>query len=165
MELWDIYDQNRVKTGKTIIRGEKLQENEYHLVVHIWIVNSRGELLIQKRAETVKLWPGMWALTGGSAIAGDDSIAACKREMFEEIGIESNMSQAEVAFTITREDSICDVWLIKQEFESSECKLQVEEVSEVKWTTIPEIWDMVAEGIFINYHYLDELFKLVETKT
>lgn len=37
-EIWDIYDENRNLTGKTIKRAEyinKIKENEYHLVVHI----------------------------------------------------------------------------------------------------------------------------------
>lgn len=32
-ELWDIYDKNRIKTGRTIERGQPMTENEYHIVV------------------------------------------------------------------------------------------------------------------------------------
>ena len=49
MEQWDIYDKNFAKTGKTICRGEKLQDDEYHLVVNAWIVNKKGEFLITQR--------------------------------------------------------------------------------------------------------------------
>lgn len=32
-EIWDIYDENRNKTGKTILRSEHPRsENEYHLI-------------------------------------------------------------------------------------------------------------------------------------
>ena len=44
-EIWDIYDENRNLTGKTIKRAEyinKIKENEYHLVVHIWIKNDKN---------------------------------------------------------------------------------------------------------------------------
>ncbi|WP_163100654.1 NUDIX hydrolase [Peribacillus alkalitolerans] len=164
MEIWDIYNINREKTGKTIVRGEKLEVGEYHLVVHIWIMNSRGEFLIQKRASTMQLRPNMWAMTGGSAVAGDDSHIACAREMYEEIGIQADMANAEVAFTVTRKDNICDVWLIKQDFEISECTMQVEEVSDLKWATIQEIKDMVKQKIFINYFYLNDLFRFIDSK-
>lgn len=30
MELWDVYDINRNKTGKTAVRGEGLPEGGYH---------------------------------------------------------------------------------------------------------------------------------------
>jgi 8-oxo-dGTP diphosphatase len=158
MEIWDIYTKDRQKTKKTIVRGEPLGEGEYHLVVHMWIINSKGQFLIQKRASSVKSSPNMWAITGGAAIAGDDSYSACIREVKEEIGIRSDMGKAEVAFTLIREVSICDVWLIRQDFSIEECTLQKEEVSEVKWAYSQEIKDLVKQGIFHNYQYLNDLF-------
>lgn len=161
MELWDIYTKNREKTGKTIVRGEPLGEGEYHLVVHMWIINSKGEFLIQKRACGVKSSPNMWAITGGAAIAGDDSYSACKREVMEEIGIHADMEKAKVIFTLNREVSICDVWLIQQDFSVEECTLQIEEVSEVKWVSSKEIKEMVEQGVFHNYQYLEDLFLII----
>ena len=51
MELWDVYDVNRNYTGKVIDRhsDEKLNEGEYHLVVEAIIINSKAELLLNKR--------------------------------------------------------------------------------------------------------------------
>ena len=49
MELWDVYDINRNKTGKTAVRGEGLPEGGYHLVVHVCIIGSDGRMLIQQR--------------------------------------------------------------------------------------------------------------------
>lgn len=164
MELWDIYNAKREKTGKTIVRGQKLKEDEYHLVVHIWIINSSGNFLIQKRAACVKIKPNMWAMTGGSAITGDDSPSACIREMYEEIGIKADMNNAKVAFTVTREDNFCDVWVIRQDFDINQCKMQAEEVSDLKWVSADEIRRMVEEGTFVNYHYLNDLFELIENK-
>ena len=42
MELWDLYTKDRVPTGQTHVRGEKLPDDLFHLVVHVWIQNSRG---------------------------------------------------------------------------------------------------------------------------
>jgi 8-oxo-dGTP diphosphatase len=162
MELWDIYNEKRERTGKTIFRGEKLGENEYHLVVHMWIINSKGQFLIQKRASGVKSSPNMWAATGGAAVAGDDSYTACKREVYEEIGIKADMSNAEVAFTKWRENSISDIWVIKQDVDLNECILQAEEVSEVKWATAQEIKEMIGKGEFHSYRYLEDVFRYVD---
>lgn len=30
MEIWDLYDINRLPTGETMIRDEKIKENRYH---------------------------------------------------------------------------------------------------------------------------------------
>ena len=50
MELWDLYTKDRVPTGQTHVRGEKLPDDLFHLVVHVWIKNSRGQYLISQRA-------------------------------------------------------------------------------------------------------------------
>lgn len=72
MELWDVYDENRVKTGRTLERGkpEKIQKGEYRMVVHVCIFNSKGEMLIQQRQPFKRSWSGKWDLTvGGSAVS------------------------------------------------------------------------------------------------
>jgi len=158
MEILDIYDGNRNKTGKTIIRGQKLAQNEFYLSVHIWIMNSKGEFLIQKRANCVKKWPDMWAMTGGAAVEGEDSELACIREMTEEIGIKPDMKRAQMIMTINRENNFCDIWLIKQDFDIIECKLQEIEVSEAKWATIDQINHMIDKEQFVNFRYLKNLF-------
>ena len=44
MELWDVYDADRRLTGRTMVRGERFQPGDYHLVVHICIdyINEKG---------------------------------------------------------------------------------------------------------------------------
>ena len=49
MEEWDVYDYMREKKGYTIKKGDPLKNGEYHLVAHVCLFNSKGELLIQKR--------------------------------------------------------------------------------------------------------------------
>jgi 8-oxo-dGTP diphosphatase len=161
VEIWDVYSKSRVKMGKTIVRGELLGEDEYHLVVHMWIMNSKGQFLIQKRASGVKSSPNMWAITGGAAIAGDDSYSACMREVYEEIGIKADMEHAEVAFTVTKQDYICDIWVIRQDFELEECRLQTEEVSDVKWVTTKEMMELIEQKKFHTYYYLEKLLEIL----
>ena len=88
MELWDVYSAEGRLTGRTVVRGgNTLRAGEYHLVVHIWPLNDYGSILIQKRTKTKKLMPGMWAATGGAAMAGETSERAARRELGEELGI------------------------------------------------------------------------------
>ena len=65
MERWDLRDGEGNPTGETMERGEHLKPGQYHLVVHIWIIDGQGRLLIQKRAAHLKLMPDIWAATGG----------------------------------------------------------------------------------------------------
>ena len=60
MELWDVYDINRNKTGKTAVRGEGLPEGGYHLVVHVCIIGSDGRMLIQQRQPFKHGFSNLW---------------------------------------------------------------------------------------------------------
>ena len=91
-EFWDIYDEERHKTGKLHKRGLPLAEGEYHLVIHVWVRNSNGDFLITRRSPGKNLFPGKWECTGGSALVGEDSEAAALRETLEETGIDHTKS-------------------------------------------------------------------------
>ena len=113
IEIWDVLDENGALTGKTALRGKGfLKSGEYHLVVHIWIMSSTGQFLIQRRADDKKLMPGEGAATGGAAISGEDSFAAAKRELFEELGIKSDKQSLKKLERIKRRNSLLDVWAI-----------------------------------------------------
>ena len=75
MELWEVYDKDRQKKGRTMVRGGKIAANDYHLVVHICIFNSKGEMLIQQRQPFKHGWSNLWDVTvGGSALAYETKI-------------------------------------------------------------------------------------------
>ena len=42
MEIWDLYTEDKELVGIDHERGKPLPEGLYHLVVHVWIVNSKG---------------------------------------------------------------------------------------------------------------------------
>ena len=68
MECWDLLDDKGNLTGNTMVRGAYMRAGQYHLVVHIWVVDSNGRILLQRRALNRRLMPGAWAATGGSAV-------------------------------------------------------------------------------------------------
>ena len=70
MEKWDLYTKYRENTGKEHIRGEAIPDGFYHLVVHVWIRNSKGEYLISQRSANRPTFPLMWECAGGSVIEG-----------------------------------------------------------------------------------------------
>lgn len=150
MELWDLLDENGNKLGKTHVRSEKLPKGMYHLGVDVWIINSNKEILIQKRSMEKSIYPGYWAMTGGSALAGETSIEAAKRETFEELGI--NIDEKELKFInkFRTDKAIIDTYIIKKNILIDEIKIQTEEVSEVKWVTFEEIENLCNDDKFIK---------------
>lgn len=166
-ELWDLYDCNRNKTGRTRERDPHLPEGTYHIVVHVWMRNGKGEWLISKRTPN-KDFLNMWESTGGSALAGEESREAAVREAKEELGVRLDPKEG-VLFRADRRDrsdypscpDFRDVWVFSLEWPIGEIVLQENETCEAKWATSDEIYAMMERGEFIGgeiYGYLGELF-------
>jgi len=157
-ELWDLYDKDRNPLGRTHRRGDAMGEGEYHVVVHIWLRNAKGEFLLSKRSPD-KNWPLVWECTGGSALAGEDSLTAAMREVREELGITLDPDAGRLAYHADRDDYFGDIWLFDTEFDLSKVKLQDGETVDARIATLDEIRSLLAEGRFIPYHYLNDFFK------
>lgn len=153
MEIWDLYTENREKTGQTMIRGEKQPKGKYRIVVHICVFNSRGEMLIQKRQPFKKGWSGLWDVSvGGSAVSGETSREAAVRELAEELGLRLAPEAFRLALTTYFEGGFDDIYVVGEDADVSSFCLQYEEVERVRWAEIGEIYHMIDEGSFIPYH-------------
>lgn len=152
MERWDILNLNGEKTGRTALRGKTLlRTGEYHLVVHIWIISSKGEFLIQRRSDTKKLMPGEWAATGGAAVSGENSYNAAHRELMEELGINSTKASLKFIKRLKRRNSFVDVWMILSDVNASSLNLQKSEVASAKWVTGEQLRQMITANEFHDY--------------
>lgn len=157
-ELWDVYDKNRNLTGRTHRRGEFLAKGDYHLVVDVWMRNSKGQFLLTKRSPN-KGFPNMWETTGGSALAGDDSLTAALREVWEETGLILNPEKGKVVLTYMGEDSIRDVWLFHQDFSLADVQLLEGETCDVCYADKAQILHMKETGVLVPYRYIDDLMR------
>ena len=148
-EFWDVYDGDGNPTGRTIKRGDTLQNGEYHLVSSLMVVNNNGEILIQKRSETKEINPGTWSITGGAARAGEKSEEACVREVYEEIGYVFDPGEIELLYRYFHEDNIFDDFIAIRDLDLNEAVLQADEVSELKWANVDEIKKLYNSGQFM----------------
>ncbi|MGO1713293.1 MAG: NUDIX hydrolase, partial [Senegalia sp. (in: firmicutes)] len=138
-----------------------LGEYDYHLVIHVCIFNSKNEMLIQKRQPSKKLWPNMWDITiGGAVQSGETSTKAAERETFEEIGYRVDLSNDRAFFTINFDNGFDDYFLIEEDIDIKDLRLQYDEVEEVKWADKDEVLQLAKENKFINYWFLEKLFEI-----
>ena len=143
MEYLDIYDENKVFTGRKIAREEsaKIGKGEYYLYVQCWIINSKGEILLTKRSQG-RLHEGWWEPTGGCVTAGEDSITGIIRELEEEIGVK--VDKKELNFITTKKETKAvrscfrDIYYIRKDIKIDELKFDPIEVCEAKWVSIEE---------------------------
>ena len=152
MELWDIYDIDRMPTGKTAERGNALSDGEYHAVIHVCIFNSEGKMLIQQRQSTKKGWPDYWDVScGGCCIAGETTRDAAHRELFEELGIDVDFSALRCSLTMNFDHGFDDFFILNRDMDISGLTLQQEEVQAVKWASMDEIFRMIDDGTFLPF--------------
>lgn len=151
MEIRDLYDENRILTGETIIKGKTYPANRRILVVAIIIQNSKGEFLIQKRSVEKD---GKWATTGGHPKAGETSLEGIITEVKEEIGLDIDNP---IMFYTDGDDKVfCDLYYLKKDINLKDLKLQKEEVETVKWLSLDEIKQLVLKDEF-KYSHLEML--------
>lgn len=156
MELWDLYNKNRELIGQTMVRGETVPENCYHLVVHVWIHDGNGRYLISQRSKSRSKNPLLWECVGGSVLAGEDSLAAALRETEEEVGVMLNPSDGELLFSKVRDvitnvpfSDIVDVWLFKYKGAVELENATTDEVEQVCWMTVEKIRELWDKGVFV----------------
>lgn len=152
MELWDLYTRDRHPTGETHIRGEKLPPERFHLVVHVWIRNSRGEWLISQRAASRPTFPLKWESVGGSVTAGEDSLTGALREAKEEVGVDLDPAQGKLVESTVREhfQDIKDVWSFLYDGEIDLRNATTDEVADMRWMTVEEIRQLYDAGELVH---------------
>ena len=121
-----------------------LGEGKKHRAFSIFIFDNEDKLLIQKRASGKMLWPGFWANTCCShPRKGEEYLAAAKRRLEEEIGVEAELkykfkfSYQTKYKEIGSENELCSVFF--GEYEGDEIKANPEEIEEWKWVDIEEL--------------------------
>ena len=163
MEYWDLYDYEGKKKKKISLRGSKLNDDEYHLVVNAWIKNSNNEYLITQRVAT-KSHPLKWECTGGSALLGETSLEAAIREIREELGINVSTDSAKHVGRCRRYYASCpdifDVWIFYSDVKLEEVTIQEEEVNDVKWATREEILKLYKENKFEPNTFFEKVINL-----
>ena len=170
MEYIDIVDQNNNPTGEV---KEKLQAHEdgnFHRTAHIWIINDKKELLLQKRSATKKSHPNCWDISGAGHIrAGESVIDGAIRELKEELGVEVEEKDLEYIATIksTKNPKNMEfgyVYLLKCNNQVEEYIFEDNEVSEVKYVHFEELEKMVkkrVDGLLIHEEEYKKLFEFI----
>jgi isopentenyldiphosphate isomerase len=148
-EYIDILNTKGEKTGKSLSYEETHKSGSIHRTVHVWLSNSKKQLLLQKRSKNKRAYPGMWDISvGGHISAGQASIEAAKRETKEELGIDLPDEAFTLLFVVRQpraehgtdftDEEFNDVYLVNNDNEISTFSVQKSEVDEVRWIGLDE---------------------------
>lgn len=141
-EILDLVDANGNPLNRTIVRGEGIPAGSYVIVVNIMTVNSRGRILMTRRAPSKSL-AGCWEITGGAKTAGETPAAAAVRELFEETGIRITEADLIYCGTERRTHWFNLYYLCFRETANEAIRLQPGETDGARWVTRMECLELV----------------------
>ena len=145
MEFNDIYDADRNLTGRLHQRGTPWQPGEHGVVVCVWVYDGRGHLLLTRRAKG-KSFAGTWENSGGAVQAGETSMQAVARELFEETGIRAEPEEFELLDTDQDRNMFYDHYCLKRRVKLKDIILQPGETDGVMWASFGKIHWMIRSG-------------------
>ena len=156
MEYFNVYNKYGEKTGAIIERNEAHKNGICHRVIHLWILNSRNELLIQQRSADKDAGANLWYVSVGGHIESSESIESTLiRETKEELGLDISpfMNSVEYLYTFKEtmkekngvffDNEFYDVFVLKANFDIDEVTVQEEEVQAVKYISYDEFKNIV----------------------
>ena len=166
MELWDIYDEKKEKTGRTMKRNDwNMRPDEFHLTVLGVLQRPDGRYLITRRRMDKEWAAGWWEVPGGGVRAGESSEDAVIREIQEETGIDVPNAGGGYAFTYKRvnpeekNNYFVDVYKFILDFQEEDVRTQEEEVSGHAIASLEEIKEYADQGVFLHYDSIRQVFE------
>ena len=174
-EYFDVLDENGNKTGKIKLRSEVHRDGDWHKGVHIWIINDKGEILLQRRCATKDSNPNMLDISSaGHLTAGDESLSGAIRELKEELNLDVKPEELQFIKTLKRNSKYTstfinnefdDLYILRTTKGIDEMKYQEEEISEIFFVPYKEFKNMVKnrkEDLLRHEEEFEILFNLFD---
>ena len=165
-EIWDVLDAQRRVTGRHWTRGEEpAGPDDYHLVVEIWTIQeSTGYVLLTLRHPD-KPHGNTWECTGGSALAGEDSLTAVRRELCEETGLTLGNTAPHLLHKFTKPHVHFDSYAAVLNFTNKDIRLQEGETVDRRLVPLEDIDPaQLAAPIALRFvEVREELRRMIQT--
>lgn len=153
-DLIDVLSSSGIRTGEILSRKEVHRLGKYHRAIHLYLFNSKNEILLQKRSLTVDNYPGFFSISVlGHVNAGEFSSATVKREVEEELGIDISQLKFDFLFSFFQEAILSesyidrqfsDVYVTYADIDTNLIKFDRSEVSEIKFVSFDNFSKMIS---------------------
>ncbi len=177
-ELIDVLNENGEKTGEVKTKSSIKKDGDFHRAVSICIINDHKEILMHRRSVGKKIYPNLWScFVRGHVSAGEDSIAACLRELDEELGILAHEDDLEFLFSLKDcnragnmdyiNNIFYDNYLLFKNIPLGDLALEAEEVAEVRYMNYKEVKELVEKKektLIPNFEEYEKLFPLIDKR-
>ncbi len=172
-KYFDILDERGEKTGQTALRTVVHDQGLWHRAVHVYMVNSKNEVLLQCRSAKNSFRPGRWYLSfGGHIEAGETSIQAAERLAHDELGLELADNEFIYAGTIKKQNVLLygtylnnefdDIYVVRKDVpHPTITKPLQDEIVKVQWFPVEEYKNYIHgnDPDFVQYEGLNVFFE------
>jgi isopentenyldiphosphate isomerase len=153
-EMLDIVDERGGAVG-CASRSAAHRLGLWHVIFHAWIVSDEPipNVLLQRRAVTTELNPGLWDISvAGHYAAGERGLDGL-REVTEELGYTPDVDRIENVgrFRLEcssgrlRTNELCDVYLIRDSPALEACSPSVTEVSQIGYVSLADLGTVLTD--------------------
>ena len=140
-------------------------EGLWHQTVHLWVVDSWGRLLLQRRALDRESNPGRWDISAAGHISsGQSALEAVLRESYEEIGLSISAEDLQYCGRVKHgydgpkfmNREFQEIYLLQLQSDATsgtvvegedeiKIKIQASEVMDFTWVCLDEFWGLVEQ--------------------
>ncbi|NTF44206.1 NUDIX domain-containing protein [Rhizobium rhizogenes] len=163
----DVLDESGLRTGEVLSRSDIHRLGKPHRVVHLYLFDVKGRLLLQRRSLTVDHFPGALTISVlGHVDAGETSMDTAERELEEELGLSRDRVSSRFRFSYRRDAVLSDDYIDRQfndvyaawgDFTLSDVAVDNREVAGVSLVEFPEFIAMASDpGSALADVYRDE---------
>lgn len=157
MEYLDIYDYEGNPKGITVPRGYH-GKDDWFLCIHAYIMTHDKQFLIQRRSLEKEYFPGIWDITTGAVLSGEEPIHAAVREVKEELGLDVSQFKNYCIGRSHCYDCLNIVYLFLGEVNVENLSLQKEEVMDAKLISKDDMLDLIDKSNFKDDKYYSMIF-------
>ncbi len=162
-ELVDIVNEQNEVIGKSS-RKEVHRKGHIHRALSVLVLNSKGQILLQKRSANKSVHPLSWDLsTSEHVLAGESYEDAGVRSVKEELGVELIVEKVTESTLQIRKYQIGEEIIHEKEIvlmltgvHDGPFEVDANEVHSVKFFSAEEIEEMIKNGDDFTVWFLDE---------
>ncbi|HJP96557.1 MAG TPA: NUDIX domain-containing protein [Candidatus Saccharimonadales bacterium] len=151
---YEVLDNTGLPTGKLADQSTVHSQQLWHGVVNVWVVNSKGELLMQLRAPGVELSPNLWDVSTGSHVRpGESPAAAAQRCLQTELGIAVSPEELKHLFNIQCKNPLPNglthnvfghVFLVQQDIDTAATQVDPAKITQLAWVPLMQLMSDVG---------------------
>jgi isopentenyldiphosphate isomerase len=180
-EQFEVLDDQGHKTGQLVSRADVHEQQLWHEVANVWVMNNRGEVLLQMRGPHVDLNPSVWDVAVGTHVRpGEDPTIAAQRALKEELGLTITTDQLKHLFNIQSANPMGEgrfhkvlghVFLLKRDIDLADCTVDTSKITELAWKPMTQVMaevggsDTAAKYFPRAGTYYPQLFDALQVET